>query len=375
MVHVDIFEIDPLDVTFEPLAGSTFMNLLRLMGQNHFKVTPIGIPRVIYSMTLSVALSPLSTIERLKYDKQIHRTTIEKPPIFIIGHWRSGTTYLHNLFSQDPQFGFPTTIQTTAPSIFLGFEKIIRPIVESSLPKKRPQDDVDLAADFPQEDEYALGNLSPYSYYNGWLFPNNMELYNNYVDFEHVSEKEIEEFKSIFMYYVKKLTLNYKGKQLVLKNPSNTARIKHLLTLFPNAKFIHIYRNPYHVYLSMKRMIEKEMTLQCLQRPPPWNEIEMSMVDLYNRMYTKYFNEKRLIPKGNLIEIRYEDFLQNPLSHMEQVYSLFQISGFDTLKPIFKHYISSQKKIKTASYTFDDKLKEHIHSSLKNTIDLWNYMV
>lgn len=375
MMHIDIFNINPLDVSYEPLAGSTLMNFFRLMGQNHFRITPMGLPRTLYSAALITVLSPLNTIERLKFDKHIHNTQLEKDPIFIIGHWRSGTTYIHNLFSQDSQFGFPTTIQTTAPSIFLGFEKIIRPIVESSLPEKRPQDDVDLAADFPQEEEYALGNLSPYSFYNGWLFPKNMELYNNYVDFEHVLEKEVKEFKRIYLYYIKKLTLYYKGKQLIMKNPSNTARVKLLLELFPNAKFIHIYRNPYHVYLSMKRNIEKEMTLQCLQKPPPWDVFEASMISMYNRLYSKYLKEKCLIPKDNLIELRYEDFMTNPLSQMEQFYSFFQLKGFKSLKSAFERYILSQKKIKIASYTFDEKLKDRIYTSLRNTIDLWNYSI
>jgi omega-hydroxy-beta-dihydromenaquinone-9 sulfotransferase len=373
MVHVDIFDINPLDVSYEPLAGSTFMNLLKLMGQNRFKVSPLGLPRAIYATTLSLALSPFNTIERLRFDRHIHRTEIKKPPIFILGHWRSGTTYLHNLFSQDPQFGFPTTIQITVPSLFLGFERLIRPLVESSLPEKRPQDDVDLAADFPQEEEYALGNISPYSFYNGWLFPTNMKRYNNYVDFRHVSEKEVEDFKKIFMYFIKKLTLYYKGKQLVLKNPSNTARVKLLLELFPDAKFIHIYRNPYHVYLSMKRNIEKEMTLQCLQKPPSWDVFENAMVDMYIRMHDKYFKEKDLIPSENLIEIRYEDFLKTPLSYMEQFYSMFHIKDFETMRLVFQRYIESQKKIRIASYKIDDGLKRRIHTSLRNTIDLWDY--
>jgi omega-hydroxy-beta-dihydromenaquinone-9 sulfotransferase len=375
MVHVDIFDINPLDVSYEPLAGSTFTNLLKLLGQNRFKVTPMGFPRAVYATTLSLILSPLNTIERVKFDKHIHKTNIDKPPIFILGHWRSGTTYIHNLFSQDPQFGFPTTIQVTVPSLFLGFEKLVRPIVESSLPEKRPQDDVDFAADFPQEEEYALGNLSPYSFYNGWLFPSNMGLYNNYVDFQNIPEKEINDFKKIFMYYARKITLYYKGKQLVFKNPSNTARVKLLLELFPNAKFIHIYRNPYHVYLSMKRNIEKEMTLQCLQKPPSWEIFETAMIDMYNRMHVKYFKEKELIPKENLIEVRYEDFLKTPLLFMEKFYSSFNINGFNVIRPTFEKYIESQKKIRIASYKIDDTLKRRIYAALKNTIDLWNYSI
>lgn len=375
MVKISSFTIDPLNVTFEPLAGSTFTNLLRLLAQNHFKIGLIGLPRAFYSLLMSSILSPLNVYEKIKYEKQINNVVIDKPPIFIIGHWRTGSTYLHNLFSKDEQFGYPTTFQTVAPAVFLQFEKMIKPIVDSSLPEKRPQDDVDLGVDLPQEEEYALGNISPYSFYNGWCFPQNMELYNNYVDMRNVPKTAIEEFKKIYMYYIKKLTLYYSGKQLVLKNPSNTARIKLLLDMFPDAKFIHIYRNPYHVFLSMKRNIEKEMTLYCLQKPKDETVFEKSMVDLYNRMFDKYFKEKDLIPPGNLVEVRYEIFIANPLQEMKRIYDTLKLPGFEKAKKHFEAYIESQAKIKTYKYQINDPLKQKIYSYLKNTIDLWNYDV
>jgi omega-hydroxy-beta-dihydromenaquinone-9 sulfotransferase len=369
------FKIDPLNVTFEPLAGSTFANLLRLLAQNRFHVEPVGIPRIIYSMALSFTLSPLNMLESIKYDKKIKNTTIKKPPIFIVGHWRTGSTYLHNLLAQDTQYGYPTTFQTVTPALLLRFEKLIKPIVASSLPKTRPQDNVELGADLPQEEEYALGNISPYSFYNGWIFPKNMDLYNNYVDFQNVSEREIKEFKRIFHYYIQKLTLYYHGKQLLLKNPSNTARIKILHEMYPDAKFIHIYRNPYHVYLSMKRNIEKEMILYCLQKPPSWEVFEKAMVDMYKRMFKKYFNEIKQVPKENQIDVKYEDLMQNPLGEIKRIYDKLQINGFEKSEPTLKKYIESQKKIKSYSYNIDPLLKEKIYQYLKETIDLWNYTI
>ena len=375
MKKIDIFEIDPLDVTFEPLAGSTVINLLTLLAQNRFRVEPIGIPRIAYSMAMSLVLSPLNILERIRFDKKTRNTTIDKPPIFIVGHWRTGSTFLHNTLSQDPQFGYPSTFQTVTPAVILGFEKLIKPIVESSLPETRPQDNVAMGADLPQEEEYAIGNLSPFSYYNGWIFPRNMDKYNDYVDFRNTTEKEQQAFKDIFHYYVQKLTLYYHGKQLLLKNPSNTARIKMLYEMYPDAKFIHIYRNPYHVYLSMKRNIEKEMILYTLQKPPSWKIFEDAMVDMYNRMFKKYFEEIKLVPAENQIEVKYETFITEPYNQIKRIYDELQLPGFNQSKDRINNYLEHQEKLKTYSYTIAPELKQKIYSQIGEAIDYWGYTI
>ena len=232
---------------------------------------------------------------------------------------------------------------------------------------------MDLGADLPNEEEYALGALSPYSFYNGWCFPKNMGYYNNFVDLKNLSKNTVDNFKKIYLYYLKKLTYFYDEKQLILKNPSNTSRIKFLLDIFPDAKFVNIIRNPYHVFLSMKRNIEKEMILYTLQKPPKWEFFEKSMVDMYKRMFTKYFNEKKFIKKGNLVEIKYEDFILNPLIDIERIYSELNLDGFNKNKEIFMEYIKSQSKIKTQKYRIDEITKNKIYNYFKFTIDKWQY--
>jgi hypothetical protein len=202
-----------------------------------------------------------------------------------------------------------------------------------------------------------------------------MKQYNNYVDFQNVPQKEIDEFKEIFHYYLQKITLYYQGKQLLLKNPSNTARIKMLYEMYPQAKFIHIYRNPYHVYLSMKRNVEKEMILYTLQKPPSWSVFEKEMVDLYNRMFHKYMQEIQLIPPENKVEVKYETFLQNPFSEMKRIYETLTLPGFEQTKDKFRAYIESQKKIKAYSYRIDPALQDKIYRSLKEAIDYWGYTI
>lgn len=375
MKKIHTFEIDPFNVTFEPLAGSTLSNLLRLLAENRFRISLIGIPRITYSLVLSSIQSPLNILEQVYFNKNIKHMPIDNPPIFIIGHWRTGSTFLHNLITQDRRFGYPTTLQTVIPALFLKYGNLFRPIVDASLPETRPQDDVAMGSDLPQEEEYALGNLSPFSYYNGWCFPKNMEYYNNFVDLKDLTSAQLHEFKQVYLNYIKKVSFAHHHKPLVLKNPSNTSRIKFLLDLFPDAKFIHITRNPYHVYLSMKRNIEKEMVLYTVQNPPSWEVFEHSMVNMYRRMYERYFAEKHLIPKEHFVEVRYEDLIQQPIEQMNKVYSSLSLGEFEKNKPIFEKYVNSQKKVKKAVYQIKDDLKNHIYEELKETIDHWNYSV
>jgi hypothetical protein len=273
----------------------------------------------------------------------------------------------------DPQFAYPTTFQTITPGLFLGSERYIKPIVASSLPPKRPQDDISLNVDFPQEEEYGIGNLSPYSFYHGWCFPKNKDHYYNFVLMDQISQSAVDEWKKIYLYYLKKITLYNNGKQLVLKNPSNTSRVKLLLEMFPEAKFIHIIRNPYHTFLSMKRNIEKEMTLYCLQKPGEWHTFETSMVTLYNNMFKKYFQEKTLIPPGNLVEIYYEEFLAHPLDTLKAIYHDLGIPGFQDAKKEFSEYIRSQGDIRTYTYQIPKEVENKIYQHLKMTIDHWGY--
>jgi hypothetical protein len=125
----------------------------------------------------------------------------------------------------------------------------------------------------------------------------------------------------------------------------------------------------------MKRNIEKEMVLYTIQKPPKWEIFEKSMVDMYIRMFEKYFKEKTLIKKGNLVEIRYEDFILNPLNEIERTYSELDLNGFDKNKEIFNKYINSQSRIKTQKYEIDENIKNKIYNYLKFTIDKWGYNI
>ena len=364
---------DALDVTFEPLAGFGLTNLLRITAHNKFNISTRYMPRLLYSFLLSSVLTPFRFRETIKYRTKIDKTKINKSPLFIIGHWRSGTTYLHNLMTLNQNYGYCSTFHTTAPNVFLANEKIIKPIVSASLPKKRPQDDVALGADLPQEEEYGLGALFPYAYYNGWCFPKNMKFYNKFVCLVDIPDRILKNWKNNYLYFLKKVTIYNKDKRLILKNPANTGRIKLLLEMFPDAQFVHIIRNPYEVYHSMIRFMEVIMSKYCVQVPP--DDLIEVMMDLYNQMYDKYFSERDLIPSENLTEIKYENVINNPVDNIKKIHNDFNLSGYNKYEDKLKKYVDSQKQTKLSKYSMDENVKEMIYKKWKRIFEEFEYSV
>lgn len=358
-----------------PLPGYTLTNFLYLLAQNKFKINAQYIPRMIYSLSLSSIMLPFSIKERIQFDRRTKQTTIARPPLFIIGHWRSGTTYLHNVLSNDKNLGYLTTFQAYLPAVFLASEPLFKPLVSSSIPEKRPMDDVLMNAEYPQEDQYAIGAYSPYSYYHGWCFPQNMEFYNNYVCMDGVPKKTIDDWKGYYLYLLKKLTLHHQGKRLVLKNQDNTGKLHILLEMFPDAKFIFLYRNPYDLYFSMMKFMKITIPRFCVQKPPELEVVEQSMMNLYVKMTQKYLKERDEIPQGNLVEVRYEDFIAQPFQELKNIYKTLQLQGLQNATPAFQTYLAAQKNIKTDRYTMNEDIQQKIERKWGFAIREFGYQI
>lgn len=351
---------DYLNIGMQPLAGSSFVNWVKLLTENKFRIDWQFIPKALYVTLMITAMTPFRIYEKIKFDKKLGEIKII-PPLFIVGHFRGGTTFLQYLMGQDKSLASVSTMETMAPHVFLGSEKIFKSIVEKHLPEKRPMDDLEMKATLPYEDEYAIANFCPYSFYHGWYFPKRINYYfKRYVLFEGVNNEIIEKWKQIYTYLLKKITYKHNGKRILLKSLVNTGRIKLLLELFPDAKFIHIYRNPYKVYLSTWRLYEKILPIFSFQHVDR-EKMDRFIIKFYEAIYKKYLEEKKLIPDGNLVEIRYEDFVTQPIKTLEEVYKKLELEGFDEAKHAFEKFVSKYKNYKPYSYKIDESIKKKIY--------------
>jgi omega-hydroxy-beta-dihydromenaquinone-9 sulfotransferase len=363
------------NIYMQYLIGTNPLNWWKLLFDNKFDIKWWYIPKVLFISFIVLLNSPFVLLEKIIFTKKIYNTKIENDPVFIIGHWRSGTTYLVNILSKDKQFSFFTIIQTYAPWIFLTLKPVIEKVMKVTLPKKRPIDNIELNINLPQEEEFAVANSAPYSILHMMAFPRNRDKYVKYGLFENPSEQWIKKWKEVYLYLLKKVTYMSGGKRLLLKSPNNTMRIKALLELFPNAKFIHIYRNPYKVCASTIRMYRTMFSVYTLQELAREEDAENFQVDLYKKFYTKFFKEKSLIPKGNLVEIKYEDFVQYPLKSLEFIYRELNMAGFDEAKIDFVKYINSQKGYKPGKNILKKRLMKKIRKNCSDIITELGYSI
>jgi len=347
-------------LTQQPLAGSSFNNLLRVFFENKFNITLPFFPRALYVSLMSLGLSPLRLYEKYKFQKKIDQVQPANP-LFIIGHWRSGTTFLHYLMGQDKSLSYVSTLETMTPNHFLAFESFLKKIVEQELPEKRPMDNLEMETSLPYEEEYAVANLCPYSFYHGWYFPKNMYSYfKKYVLFTGVNKEIIDQWKNSYLYLIKKITYKYNSQRILLKSLVNTARIKLLLEIFPEAQFIHLSRHPLKIYLSTWKLYKKILPIFSFQQIDI-DQLDHYILDIYKDLYTQYFKEKHLIPQENLIELQYETFVQDPLTTLQTIYSRFNLKGYKKTHPIFLKYLEKHHSYQADNYTYDDELKEKIY--------------
>jgi omega-hydroxy-beta-dihydromenaquinone-9 sulfotransferase len=354
--------------------GMRFGALMKLFARGRFSFTLNCIPDTLALLLWVPWNSVLYWISEAKYRKAIRAVKLDRPPIFVIGHWRTGTTLLHDFFSTDPNLAFPTTYECFFPHHFLLTEGHLDRVMKVLLPKKRPQDDVPVGFDRPQEEEFALMMLGVGSPYLTMAWPRLGPADNEYIDFKGMSETDRKKWADAYMWFYRRLVLKHGDKTLVMKTPVNAARLKLLLELFPDARFVYLARNPLNVFPSTVKLWRALYSVQGLHNPPnlePW--LDDYVLDTYARIADDYLEDRHLIPKERLVELRYEDFVKDPVATMRGIYDKFGVEGFDHAEAPMREFLAERKEHAVSEYRLPDALVRRIAERLAPYIRRFGY--
>ncbi len=343
---------------------------MAMLRDNRFRISLSCLPRAATVSLSAILNSAIATLEAIRFRTAWNAVSV-LPPLFVLGHYRHGTTHLHNLLSLDGRFAFPNMYQVSYPHTFLTTEAANSAIANFFVPRKRPFDNVPLGMAVPYEDEIAMVSAARVSPYLSLVFPRRTDYYDSHMSFRNSREEDISQWQNALLTFFKKLTLKH-GKPLVIKSPPHTARIPLLLKMFPEAKFVHICRDPCEVFQSTLKMVESGSR---------WTQLQNDAVDLrrrtingYREMYDAYFEHRGRIPLGHLHEMAFEDLQEKPVKEIERMYETLGLADFSEIEQRVRDYVNSIAGYKRNRFPrLDDQESALLRSEWKRNFDEWGY--
>lgn len=317
--------------------------------------------------------APFAALERFAVRRDNRLPNSLQAPVFIVGHWRSGTTHLHNLLARAPAFGIISPLASGLPGELLTLAAWLRPFLEKTLPMTRGVDQVAVTPNSPQEDEIPLANLQLLSVFHALYFPRKFsERFHRGVFFDGASAARIERWERELCLFLRKVARQQRKPRILIKNPVYTARARRLLSIWPEAKFLHIYRNPYDVFASSVHYFSEMLSRLSLQRVKNL-DVAAFVLGAYPRMLDALYEETSALPPTQYCEICYENLEQNPLEELERVHDLLALPDWPKTRPKVADYLASLSSYKKNQYPLSQKQLRQIKTSWRYYIQKWNY--
>jgi hypothetical protein len=312
----------------------------RLLRKGGFRIHVRRIPHVLGTTLATPVNTALALVQRAVFGRQLATAELHGPPVFIVGHWRSGTTLLHELMVRDERLSSPSTFQCFAPHHFLISEWAFCRFGSWLLPEKRPMDNMVAGWERPQEDEFALLNMGLPSPYRRMAFPNQGPVDMEYLDFQGVSRAQVDQWLAGLRKFLLAVSIAT-GRPLVIKSPTHTGRVGELAKAFPEARFIHVTRDPRDLFPSTCRLWRSLDRIQALQVPPE-EGYEEYVVECLKRMYTAFERDRQTIGPHRLVDVRYEDLKTDPVRCLRNIYETLHLSDFETVRPAIEQWATTE---------------------------------
>ncbi len=335
-----------------------FGDWIKLLAENRFRVHPTRWVMVVLISMITPFSTVMSRVQRLFYGQRIDATELPAAPLFIIGHWRSGTTFLHELLVHDDRFTYPTTYQCFAPLHFLLTEWFLARYCGFLLPKQRPMDNMLAGWKRPQEDEFALLTMGQRTPYRRMAFPNNEPVDLEYLNMHEVGTEQKRHWGDALASFVRAITLRYPHR-IILKSPTHTGRVELLSKIFPGAQFIHITRDPYALFPSTRRLWQSLDAVQGCQSNRD-EHLDEYVFDALQRMYEGFETQRNGLDEKHVIDIRYEDLVANPIAVLQHIYQQLDLGDFERVRDEFEQYVESLKDYQTNQHELEPELRAEI---------------
>lgn len=331
------------EATVHHLTGATAGRLAALLVARG--VSPRRLHRLVPAIALSGWASLWKRLDSLRFDRRIAAMPRPPDPIIVVGHWRTGSTFLHQLLNCDPAATAPTVLQCALPEGFLTAAPWVAPVMRRVLGPTRPMDAVRLAPEEPQEDEFALLRSTGLSPLVRLFFQRDRAYFLRDAAPPWLEGGDPEAWAAALESFVKKVSFAADGRRVVLKNPFHSVRIPLLVSRYPGARFIHIRRSPMDVVPSTRRMWAIMAQHNHLRGGGGSAPQTAEVVEVYRQVLAKLDRDLAALPAERRCEVSYDRLRADPTGELRRVYAWFEIpytegfaAGLDAFLATVRNY-------------------------------------
>lgn len=350
--------------------GMTMAPYAGLLSGNLARIAPRRWPLALSVAAAAAGNSALAAMARTRVGAA---APMRDDPVVILGFWRSGTTFLHELLAADPRHVAPDNLACLAPALF----PLLRPfagLLGRLLPATRPMDKVPLAPDFPQEDEFAILNLGLATPYRYMAFPSRGSGEAAQAAYWPAPGEATAEWRRRWLAFLAAVSAEAPGRRLVLKSPPHLARIRTILDAFPAARFVHIAREPLALFRSNVKMHRAMGATQTFERRLQ-NDADTGdgVIAMHRRLYDAFVRDLPSIPHGRLAELRYEDFMADPQARLERLYGELDLGDFSPARSAVRDLAQRRRGHRADNYEPDIELADRLHRDWERYCRAYGY--
>ena len=293
---------------------------------------------------LNLLVNRLRIQENFKRYPEIAKVPIEKP-LFVLGLPRSGTTFLHNLLSQDPS------------SRWLHLWELCNPLPSPDYNTRETDPRIGEAKKLVESFNSLVPQLSTVHHLN----PSGPEECN--VLFEHDLISILFELRAnvpsytewllnqdlvdSYRYYRRQLQLlawKWSGKHWLLKAPIHLNYLLALITVFPDARIIHTYRDPLKVVPSL-------CSLSALFRGVYTDHLDLKAIgeqwlNWFDIISERSMEMRQAIPNQQIYDLNYLDLVSDPIGKVRQIYDYLDYDFNPVFEENLKQYINTNPQHK-----------------------------
>jgi hypothetical protein len=268
---------------------------------------------------------------------------LSEDPLFILGVWRSGTTYLHDLLSSCPGIGFPANWQCMGPASF----RLQSPPIRGTA-VQRPMDRLLIHNLSPQEDEFALLALGVPSVYRGFFDPRRLLELTQWLDPDNWAKERPPGWIESWQQFLTGVAEGTPGR-LVLKSPNHSYRINALTEMFPNASYIWLTRDPLETFFSNQKMWLAMFELYALWAWDP-SILDEFLAQAFQLAAESLDRATRLLPKEKLVVVPFGQLTQSTLATLQALNGRLPWGNWEAMQPALTRFVTGRAAHRSGVY-------------------------